>query len=405
MSMTRIGSLRGRDHPHPARRDRRHHEYGEDCRRRPQRRRFSMYRTIHLRYPHRLLRSRIFNWPSTITLASLAAGDLLTYTFGYTNTGSQDATGVVLTATLPANTTFNASESSVEWTQDAADEPFYLPVGDLAAGADGTAVFAITVGEAWPAGVDSLSSVFEIADDGTNGADPTPGNNEITQATALDAAPDLSITKDTGGVESVIPGGTLIYTLQYANNGQQDATSVVITETLPISTTFDPASSSAGWQPVEDTDQYRYSIGNVQVGGSYTLTFGVVVTSNPSDELTSIHNQVILADDGQNGIDPTPGDNATSATTSINLSPDLTLGMSGDGTTQPGSIIRYTLTYGNQGFTGASGVVIEETLPESATFNEAEIRACTRLRSVPWPLGQKIPSSSRSLSTIPCRTA
>ena len=62
--------------------------------------------------------------------------------------------------------------------------------------------------------------------------------------TPVIAAPDLTLAKSDGGA-SVVPGGTISYTLTYANVGNQGATGVVITETVPANTTFDAGASTA----------------------------------------------------------------------------------------------------------------------------------------------------------------
>ena len=80
-------------------------------------------------------------------------------------------------------------------------------------------------------GVDDTENTVSAADDGTGGADLTPSDNTDTIATTIDAAPDLTITKDDGLVApaSVVPGDTITYALEVANTGTQDADGVVIT--------------------------------------------------------------------------------------------------------------------------------------------------------------------------------
>ena len=66
--------------------------------------------------------------------ASLRAG-VVTYTLVYGNNGSQDATGVVITETLPANTTFDATDSTAGWVETAPGSGIYeFTIGSLAAG-------------------------------------------------------------------------------------------------------------------------------------------------------------------------------------------------------------------------------------------------------------------------------
>ena len=172
---------------------------------------------------------------------------VVVYTLSYANVGNQDATGVVITETVPTYTTFDLAGSTAGWScadNAAAGTGCTFTIGNLAAGASSSVLFAVQVDSVVPSGVTEILNTVSIADDGTNGTDPTPDNNQDDETTPVDAAPDLTITKDDAGVTTT-PGGVVVYTLSYANVGNQGATGVVITETVPTYTTFD----LAGRQP------------------------------------------------------------------------------------------------------------------------------------------------------------
>src|SRR6185436_6161567 len=126
--------------------------------------------------------------------ASVAPGGTVAYTLTYTNVGNRGAAGIVLTETVPANTTFNAGASTAGWVctpNNNAGSTCTLAIGTLAGGgATSTATFAVTVANPVPAGVTQISNTASIADNGTNGTDPTPGNNSGSDATPLTGAPD-----------------------------------------------------------------------------------------------------------------------------------------------------------------------------------------------------------------------
>src|SRR5439155_260559 len=115
-------------------------------------------------------------------------------------------------------------------------------VGNLAAGASVTRTVTVSVAATVPAGANALTNSATASDDGSNGADPTPANNTGTDTDALDAAPDLVVTK-TDGVTTAAPGSTLTYTITVTNAGNQGATSVALSDTLPANTTFVSASN------------------------------------------------------------------------------------------------------------------------------------------------------------------
>src|SRR6185369_7918206 len=140
--------------------------------------------------------------------ASVAPGGTVTYTLTYANGGGQSATGVVITETVPANSVFNPGASTAGWSCPSgnnAGSTCTLAIGTVTAGGGSSATFATTVFNPMGAGVTQISNTASIADDGTHGADPTPGNNTASDTTPLTGAPDLALTKSDGAI-SVAPG-------------------------------------------------------------------------------------------------------------------------------------------------------------------------------------------------------
>lgn len=255
--------------------------------------------------------------------ASVTPGGVVTYTLNYGNGSgaTQAATNVVLTETVPANVSFNAGASTAGWVcapNGNAGSSCTLSVGTLGIGATGSATFAVTLTSSVPAGTTLITNTATIADDGTHGTDLTPGDNTGSDTTPVVAAPDLSVTKSDGGI-TTNPGGLVPYVLSYANTGNQGATGVVLTETVPTGTTFVAGPSTAGWSCTPDNSAgsaCTLAIGAVAAGGSGTATFAVrvafpFVTSSP------LSNTASIADDGSNGTDPTPGNNTSSDTTPV----------------------------------------------------------------------------------------
>jgi uncharacterized repeat protein (TIGR01451 family) len=157
-------------------------------------------------------------------------------------------------------------------------------------------------------------------DDGTNGTDPTPGNNSGSDTTPLTATPDLSITKSDGGVSSA-PGETTAYVLTYSNSGSIGATGVVITEIVPTHTTFSPSASAAGWACAPDNSAgstCTLTVGSLgAASGNQTASFAVTVDNPLPASVTGISNTATIADDGAGGADPTPANNSGSDTTPV----------------------------------------------------------------------------------------
>lgn len=246
------------------------------------------------------------------------AGEVVVYDLAYANLGNQEATGVVISETVPANTTFDQAGSSAGWScadGDPAGTACSLSVGAVPGGQSlppGTVVqFAVRVDDPLAAGFDEISNSVRIDDDGTNGDDPDPDNNEDDEVLPVEATPDLVIVKR-ANAPIATPGSVIGFTLTYSNVGDQDATGVVITETVPVGTEFNAAGSDSGWSCADGDPAgttCTWTVGNLAADGvEHEVIFAVRITGNGE-----IRNHVTIEDDGSNGPDPTPEDNESDA--------------------------------------------------------------------------------------------
>jgi uncharacterized repeat protein (TIGR01451 family) len=292
--------------------------------------------------------------------ASVAPGGTVSYTLSYSNTGNRGASGVVLTETVPTNTTFNAGASTAGWScvpDNNAGSTCTLAVGSVAAAAGGSATFAVTVANPLPPGVTQISNTATIGDDAANGTDPTPGNNSGSDTTPVTGAPDLSVTKSDGGA-SVAPGGTVSYALSYSNTGNRGASGVVLTETVPANTTFNAGASTAGWSCVPDNNAgstCTLAVGSVAAAAGGSATFAVTVANPLPPGVTQISNTATIGDDGANGTDPTPGNNTGSDSTPLLAGASVSATKTASaGPFLVGDLVTYTIILTNAG-PGAQG--------------------------------------------------
>ncbi|HEX8287248.1 MAG TPA: choice-of-anchor Q domain-containing protein, partial [Pyrinomonadaceae bacterium] len=257
--------------------------------------------------------------------ASVAPGGTVAYILAYSNNGASTAANVVITETIPANTTFNSAASTSGWScspNNNAGSTCTLQIGSVNPTAGGSATFAVTVVNPVAAGVSQLSNTASIASTVT---DPITSNNSASDTTPVNAQPDLSITKSDGGATTAL-GGTVAYTLGYSNTGNQGATGVTITETVPQNTSFNSGASTAGWSCAGGAPAgsiCTLTIGSLNAGGSGGVTFAVTVSNPLNSAATEVSNTVTIADDAINGTDPMPGNNSASDTTPIILSPTI----------------------------------------------------------------------------------
>jgi LPXTG-site transpeptidase (sortase) family protein len=282
-----------------------------------------------------------------------SAGGIVSYTLSYSNAGNSLATSVTITETVPADTTFNASNSTPGWScapDNSAGSTCTFNLGTLNPGDNGSVTFAVTVDNPLPAGVTQITNTASIGDDGTHGLDANSSNNTDSDTTPVSAVPDLVITKD-DGFTVASPGQVITYTLTISNVGTQDATGVVVTDTLPANTTFVSASDSGAYNNI--TGVVTWPAFDLAAGAP-AVTRTVTIQVNDPFPGASILNQAHVADDGTNGADPTPANNDASDTDII-----LTL---------PGSDLTKTLIATNQGFTSNPSVAVGEVVTYRITF-------------------------------------
>jgi len=218
---------------------------------------------------------------------------------------------------VPEHTSFNPGASTPGWVcapDNSAGSTCTWALGvAVIAGAPAVDVtFAVTVDATVPVLVTLLENTASITDDGANGIEPTPENNTDSETTPLVAAPDLTITKD-DGLDIVSPGSLLVYAINYANVGDQDATGVEITETVPDATTFDAGASLPTVWSCDDGSiggtACTVTIGDLAAGAGGSLSFAVRVDDPVPPGTTQIVDVIEIADDGANGPDPTPENN------------------------------------------------------------------------------------------------
>ncbi len=120
--------------------------------------------------------------------ASVTPGATVPYTINYANNGPIVSTGVVLTETVPTNSTFVAAGSTAGWScanGSVGGTLCTLAIGTLAPSATGSATFVVRAVVPFPVGPTQLSNTTTITDDQASWVDANPADNTSTDTTPL----------------------------------------------------------------------------------------------------------------------------------------------------------------------------------------------------------------------------
>ncbi|MBN1976442.1 MAG: DUF11 domain-containing protein, partial [Anaerolineae bacterium] len=164
----------------------------------------------------------------------------LTYKLTCANVGTDHASGVVVSDTLPAGVSYLSDDSG-------------LPCPACTVGATGTLTWQVGTISAtetlsfsvngWLTGSVSAGTILtNTASITATGGDSTTSNNGSTWATNVSNL-DLLVQKE--GPTYAAAGESLAYTVTVQNAGITSALNVVLTDTLPLSTTY--VSDDSGW--------------------------------------------------------------------------------------------------------------------------------------------------------------
>ena len=203
----------------------------------------------------------------------VAAGGEITYTLNFENVGDVSATSVVVSDTIPANTTFVSASGggspdpgAVHWN-----------LGTVPAGSSGVLQLVVRVTSPLPTGTTITNDAYSIDSGETAPVTGTPVTTTVV------SAPALSISK-TDSPDPVPTGGTITYTISYQNTGNANATSVVVSDTVPANTAF--VSATGGGSP-DPSEVMHWNLGTVAAGSSGMVQMTVRVVSTTVTTITN----------------------------------------------------------------------------------------------------------------------
>jgi uncharacterized repeat protein (TIGR01451 family) len=261
------------------------------------------------------------------------AGEVISYTIGVQNTGTQTLTGVTVSDPFISNLTRIADTTG--------DNDNLLEVGETWAY---TASHTVTQAE-----IDSGNNIVNVATADSNETGPDTDDASIPVA----QNPSLNITKDASvpGNTADVAGEVISYTIGVQNTGNQTLTGVTVSD--PFISNLTRIADTTG-----DNDNL------LEVGETWAYTASHTVTQAEIDSGNNIVN-VATADSNETGPDTDDASIPVAQNPSLNITKDASV--PGNTADVAGEVISYTIGVQNTGNQTLTGVTVSDPFISNLT--------------------------------------
>jgi uncharacterized repeat protein (TIGR01451 family) len=302
--------------------------------------------------------------------ASVAPGQLITYTINVSNLGPSTAASVVVNDLTPPGLVFVSNSGDCTTA-------FPCNIASIASGGSAAISATFSVPPVYAG-----TSIVNTAGVSSATSDPTATNDSSSITTPVVAQSDVAVTKT--GPASFTAGQDVTYTVVVTNNGPLVANNVFVDDPTPSGIAFvSNTGACAGPFPC--------ALGSLGVGQTATITSTFNVPESYAG--TTIVNTAFAS---SSTIDVASSNNSSTVTTprATGGIADLSIEKSGPGGTS-GSIVEFVMAVTNNGPNVATGVVINDPTPAGLALLSAA-GSCT---SFPCVLGTVAPRQTVVLHT------
>ena len=311
----------------------------------------------------------------------------LVYSLIVSNAGPQQATGVVISQSLPPGFGFVAASNA---TATASGTNLTLSLGILPV--YGTSVVSVVTIPTLPGLATSTASVASPA------INPNPNNNTASVSTFVNLpAAELAVSM-TAAPTSLLQGGQTTFTIIVGNSGPFPATGVVLTNQLPANVNFVSATTSQG---SISANGLLAALGTLPVGSNAVVT--VTVASTTTGDITD------TAQAGLSPLETDPVPQESTASFTVSVGPSAELGVSA--TVTPSTVVAgndctYVATVVNNGPSTATEVVFSQSIPggtglDSSTFvSSSQAGVAVTNDSITWDIGTLASGASVMITNV-----
>jgi large repetitive protein len=294
------------------------------------------------------------------------AGNAVSYQLSVHNAGPSNATGAVVTDTVPAGMV----PTSATWpsgTCSIVGRSVSCPVGAVANGATVVVTINATVSSAMPAG--PASNTASVT---SSTPDSAPSNSSDTFVSTVNRSANLVASKSVSS-PTVVAGNTVTYQIGVVNTGPSTAEVAQLVDTIPAGMTIVSVTPTGG---TCDTSGNTITCDAGTLGVLSSLAAVVVVRVDAAQAAGTLTNTVTASSATP---DPTPV-NTASVPVAVTVASDLKVTKTpSTATLRAGDPLSFTISVMNLGPSDAQSVVATDTLPAGFTVTSitSSLGSCT----------------------------
>lgn len=325
---------------------------------------------------------------------AVQAGNMLTYTLNWENTGNAPVSGLMITDNVPADTTYYSCSGGNSCSENGGVVTWDL--GTQNPGANGSVELVVTVSMPLRDG----TMINNIAMISAEEIEPVMAYADTVVAS------DFAVYLTKSAPDFMNPGTKFAYTLNWSVSGNSPIDSLIITDPIPANTTFVDASDNG----TESLGMVTWDLGAHNPGDNGIVTV-TVQTAWPLADGTDILNTAKLCGVAEDSDIPELEkesfiiEHCTTAdkTTTITSSPILTVIKSD--TPDPvaaGGELTYEIAWSVSGNSPTTDLVITDQLPNGLTFVSADNGGTytPATRTVTWALGNHVPGDYGTVTLV-----
>jgi uncharacterized repeat protein (TIGR01451 family) len=333
---------------------------------------------------------RVFNVSGTPDPITLNTGNV-TYTVQIFNQSTSQGTNTTLTGTLPVNSTYVSSSATSGGTCSRSGGTVTCSWSSIPASNNFFATIVVT-----PTSGGSLTLTANVA--GTE-PDPNTADNTVSKTVTVNSQIDLRVFNVSGTPDPItLNTGNVTYTVQVFNQSTSQGTGTVLTNTLPVNSTYISSSATSGGTCSQSGGTVTCNWSSIPASNNFFATIVVTPTSGGSLTLT--------ASVAGTEPDPNTADNTVSKTVTVNSQIDLRV-FNVSGTPDPITLntgnVTYTVQIFNQSTSQGTNTTLTGTLPVNSTYVSSSATSggtCSQSGGTVTCNWSSIPASNNFFATI-----